>query len=80
MSGGVFARAEGRTGTDFQSGEGAVLDGDSSVMAGEKESLAEAKLKRGGRAKDEFSNPPLEGELQLPEGANFGGVDLKNGR
>jgi hypothetical protein len=48
------------------------------VITGDKESLTDAELKRGGGAEGNFPNSSWVGLLELPKGKDFWGVNLKN--
>jgi hypothetical protein len=48
------------------------------VITGDKESLTDAELKRGGGAEGYFPNSSWVGLLKLPKGKDFWGVNLKN--
>ena len=72
MSCGVFARAKGGTCTNLESGNRSIFGGYDPVITGDEESFADAELKRGGGAENEFSDSSGKMFLGLPEWKDFG--------
>ena len=77
MSGGVFASAEGWTGADLESGNGAIDGGDVPIVAGDEKLFSNPKLEGGRGAKGKFTNSASVELLKETQGAKMRGVNLK---
>jgi hypothetical protein len=79
-AGGVFARAEGRTGADLKARDALEVLGKEAGVAGDNKVVANAEMERGRFALMELADPALESGLKLAQGKDLGGVDLEDGR
>jgi hypothetical protein len=77
VSGGVFASAEGWTGADLESGNGAIDGGDVPIIAGDEKPFSNPKLEGGKGAKGKFANSASVKFLKEAQGAQMRGVNLK---
>jgi len=77
VGGGVFAGAEGRTGANLESGNGAIDCGDVPIVAGHEKPFSNPKLEGGRGAKGKFTNSASVKFLKEAQGAKMRGVNLK---
>ncbi len=73
----MFAGAEGRTGADLESGNGAIDRGDVPIIAGHEKPFSNPKLEGGRGAKGKFTNSASVKFLKEAQGAKMRGVNLK---
>ena len=73
----MFAGAEGWTGADLESGNGAIDCGDVPIVAGHEKPFSNPKLEGGRGAKGKFTNSASVKFLKEAQGAKMGGVNLK---
>jgi len=77
VGGGVFPGAEGGTGADLESGNGAIDCGDVSIVAGDEKPFSDSKLEGRRCAKSKFTNSASVELLKETQGAKMRGVNLK---
>ncbi len=73
----MFAGAEGRTGADLESGNGAIDRGDVPIIAGDEKPFSNPQLEGGRGAKGKFTNSASVELLQETQGTTMRGVNLK---
>ncbi len=73
----MFAGAEGRTGADLESGNGAIDCGDVPIVAGHEKPFSNPKLEGRRAAKGKFTNSASVKFLKEAQGAKMRGVNLK---
>ncbi len=73
----MFTGAEGRTGADLESGNGAIDCGDVPIVAGHEKPFSNPKLEGRRAAKGKFTNSASVKFLKEAQGAKMRGVNLK---